>query len=58
MPYLLSYRRDQHQDHMDEVWEAIADPNTRVVAQVAPAVRVAVGDAFGWTRETVLWANW
>ena len=36
--------------HMDEVWDAIADPNTRVVAQVAPAVRVAVGDAFGLTK--------
>lgn len=33
--------------HMDEVWEAIGDKNTRVVAQIAPAVRVAVGDAFG-----------
>jgi NADH-quinone oxidoreductase subunit G len=33
--------------HMDEVWEAIADPNTRVVAQIAPAVRVAVGDHYG-----------
>lgn len=30
-----------------EVWEALADPNVRVVAQVAPAVRVAVGDSFG-----------
>lgn len=29
------------------VWEAIADPNVRVVAQIAPAVRVAIGDAFG-----------
>ncbi len=33
--------------NMSEVWEVLADPNTRVVAQVAPAVRVAVGDAFG-----------
>ena len=33
--------------NMDEVWDAIADKDTRVVAQVAPAVRVAVGDAFG-----------
>ena len=33
--------------HMDEVWEALGDKNTRVVAQIAPAVRVAVGDAFG-----------
>ena len=30
-----------------EVRDALADPDTRVVAQVAPAVRVAVGDAFG-----------
>ncbi len=31
----------------EDVWSAIADPNTRVVAQVAPAVRVAVGNDFG-----------
>ena len=31
----------------EAVWEALADPDTRVVAQVAPAVRVAVGSAFG-----------
>ncbi|MDO4942945.1 MAG: [FeFe] hydrogenase, group A [Lachnospiraceae bacterium] len=30
-----------------QVWEALADPNIRVVAQVAPAVRVAIGDKFG-----------
>lgn len=29
------------------IWEHIADPNTRVVVQIAPAVRVAVGDSFG-----------
>lgn len=29
------------------VWEAISDPNVRVVVQIAPAVRVAVGDKFG-----------
>lgn len=29
------------------VWEALADPNIRVVVQIAPAVRVAVGDKFG-----------
>lgn len=33
--------------HLDEVYEALGDPNIRVVAQIAPAVRVAVGDAFG-----------
>ena len=36
--------------HMDEVWDAISDPDTRVVAQIAPAVRVAVGDAFGLNK--------
>ena len=29
------------------VWEALADPNIRVVVQIAPAVRVAIGDKFG-----------
>lgn len=33
--------------NMDEVWDALSDPDVRVVAQIAPAVRVAVGDAFG-----------
>ncbi len=32
---------------IDEVWDELADPDTRVVIQVAPAVRVAVGEAFG-----------
>ena len=36
--------------HMDEAWEALADPNIRVVAQIAPAVRVAVGDHYGLTK--------
>ncbi len=29
------------------VWEAISDQNTRVVMQIAPAVRIAIGDKFG-----------
>ena len=33
--------------HLDEGYDALGDPNTRVIAQIAPAVRVAVGDAFG-----------
>jgi NADH-quinone oxidoreductase subunit G len=32
--------------NVTEVWDAIEDPNKRVVAQIAPAVRVAVGDKF------------
>ena len=37
-------------NNMDEVWQALGDKNTRVVAQIAPAVRVAVGEAFGLKR--------
>lgn len=29
------------------VWDAINDPNKRVVVQIAPAVRVAIGEEFG-----------
>lgn len=32
---------------IDAVWKAIHDPNTVVVAQIAPAVRVAIGEQFG-----------
>ena len=32
---------------VEPVWTALADKNIRVVAQIAPAVRVAVGDKFG-----------
>ena len=32
---------------IDPVMDALADPTVRVVAQIAPAVRVAVNDAFG-----------
>lgn len=33
--------------NMDAIWDLLADKNTKVVAQIAPAVRVAVGDRFG-----------
>ena len=36
--------------NIDEVWEALADKNTKVIAQVAPAVRVAIGDNFGYAK--------
>ncbi len=32
---------------VDEVWRALNDPVKTVVAQIAPAVRVALGEAFG-----------
>ena len=38
--------------NVTDVWDAIADPNIRVVAQVAPAVRLAVGDKFGIPKGT------
>ena len=31
---------------VQRVWDAIHDPNTRVVAQIAPAIRVAIGEEF------------
>ena len=35
--------------NIEVIWEALADPNTKVVAQVTPAVReLAVGDFLVW----------
>ena len=39
-------------DSTQRVWQAIQDPNVRVVAQIAPAVRVAVGEAFHFPEGT------
>lgn len=33
--------------NIDDAWEAINDPDKRVIVQVAPAVRVALGERFG-----------
>lgn len=33
---------------IQKVWDAINDPEVKVVAQVAPAVRVALGEMFGY----------
>ena len=35
-------------DHIAKVWDAINDPEIRVVMQPAPAVRVALGEMFGY----------
>ncbi|MEF2968736.1 NADH-dependent [FeFe] hydrogenase, group A6 [Paenibacillus sp. M1] len=37
----------QERENMNDVWQAIADPNKFVVVQTAPAVRVALGEEFG-----------
>ncbi|MBR6677912.1 MAG: [Oscillospiraceae bacterium] len=34
-------------NEIGRAWRALHNPNTRVVVQIAPAVRVAVGEAFG-----------
>lgn len=34
-------------DDVDAVWQAVNDPTKKVVVQIAPAVRVAIGEAFG-----------
>lgn len=38
----------REKDNTSEVWEAIADPDKYVVVQTAPAVRVGLGDEFGY----------
>jgi len=35
-------------DNTQEVWDLIQDPDLHVVVQIAPAVRVAIGEAFGF----------
>ena len=35
-------------NNIGEVWQALQDPGKRVIAQIAPAVRVAIGESFGF----------
>lgn len=37
----------REKDDTDKVWKALADPDKYVIAQTAPAVRVALGEEFG-----------
>lgn len=41
-------------DQVDKVWKALNDPNQFVVAQTAPAVRVALGEGFGLEPGTIV----
>ena len=41
-------------DNTEEVWENLLDPDMYCVAQIAPAVRVAIGEAFGYPIGTNL----
>ena len=42
------------QDATERTWQAIFDPNKRVVVQTAPAVRVALGEEFGYPPGTIV----
>ena len=41
-------------DYVDEVWEALADPEKHVVVQTAPAIRVSVGEVMGMDPGSVV----
>ncbi len=40
--------------HAPDVWAALQDPSKHCVVQIAPAVRVAIGEAFGYEPGTLL----
>ncbi len=39
-------------NYIEEVWDAIADPELHVVVQTAPAVRIGLGEEFGFSPGT------
>lgn len=41
-------------DHTRDVWNALRDPDKVCVVQIAPAVRVAIGEAFGLPPGTLM----
>jgi NADH-quinone oxidoreductase subunit G/NADP-reducing hydrogenase subunit HndD len=41
-------------DAIQDVWQAINDPSKRVVVQVAPAIRAAIGEEFGLEAGTLV----
>ena len=42
----------QEKDCTDQVWDALSDPSKTVIVQTAPAVRAALGEAFGYPMGT------
>lgn len=38
----------KEKDSTEKVWEALLDPTKKVVIQTAPAIRAAIGEAFGY----------
>ncbi|NLI75379.1 MAG: 4Fe-4S binding protein [Candidatus Riflebacteria bacterium] len=44
-----------HEQHdLDAIWEALGDPGLTVIAQVAPATRVSLGEEFGRPPGTIM----
>jgi NADP-reducing hydrogenase subunit HndD len=43
----------REKSYLKQAWEAINDPDVHVIAQVAPAVRVAIGEEFGMAPGTI-----
>jgi NADP-reducing hydrogenase subunit HndD len=41
-------------DATEPVWQALLDPNKRVVVQTAPAIRAALGEEFGYAPGTLV----
>ena len=41
-------------DQIDEVWQALDNPNHHVVVQTAPAIRAALGECFGYEPGTLV----
>ena len=41
-------------DHIEPVWQALADPEQFVVVQTAPAIRAALGECFGYQPGTLV----
>lgn len=50
----MSCRRISRKDDTDRVLDAIFDPNKTVIVQTAPSVRVALGDAFGMEKGSIV----
>ncbi len=40
-------------EHVEQVWDAINDPEKTVILQTAPAIRVSIGEPFGMPQGTI-----
>ena len=54
----VHHRRHHRENQIGQAWQALHDPKNRVVVQIAPAVRVALGEEFGLPAGATLWISW